>query len=146
LNIRNPWLAVAGGLCACAALLHVGVTIGGPTWYRTFGAGEAMADAAQRGDPRPPIITLLIAAVLGLWAAYGFAGASLIRRLPLMRTALTLITAIFLLRGLLLVPMLALNPQRVTAFDVWSSLAVLAIGASYAIGLVRGWSDLGRRT
>jgi hypothetical protein len=42
--------------------------------------------------------------------------------------------------------MLALNPQRVTAFDVWSSLAVLAIGASYAIGLVRGWSDLGRRT
>lgn len=40
---------LGSGLSAIAALLHVGIIIGGPSWYRFFGAGERMARAAAAG-------------------------------------------------------------------------------------------------
>lgn len=77
---RNRWLVVGGSLSALAALLHVAVVVGGPDWYRFFGAGEAMAQGAERGSLYPPLVTLAIAAILGIWSAYAFAGAGLLRR------------------------------------------------------------------
>jgi hypothetical protein len=143
---RNPWLLAGGLLSAAAAVLHLGVIAGGPSWYRFFGAGEAMARMAEQGSPRPALITLGIAVVLGVWAAYAFAGAGLLRRLPLMRTALVLISAIYLLRGLVLAPMLVLKPGLVDSFAVWSSLIVLSYGLAYAIGTWRAWPSLSPRS
>jgi hypothetical protein len=57
---------------------------------------------AQQGSPVPALITIGIALVLAIWAAYAFAGAGLMRTLPLMRTALVAISAIYLLRGVLI--------------------------------------------
>jgi len=144
---RNPWLVAAGVLSAAAALLHLGVIAGGPDWYRFFGAGEGMARMAERGLWTPPLVTLAIAAVLAVWAAYAFAGAGLIRRLPLMRPALVAIACVYLLRGLVLVPLLALRPAQAGPFDYWSSLIVLAYGIFYAVGTWRAWPALsgGRR-
>jgi hypothetical protein len=139
---RNPWLIAAGVLSAAAALLHLAIIAGGPDWYRFFGAGERMARMVEQGLLRPVLMTLGIAAVLSVWAAYAFAGAGLIRRLPLMRTALVAITSIYLLRGLVLVPLLALRPELVRGFTLWSSLIVLAYGLCYAIGTWRAWPAL----
>jgi hypothetical protein len=141
---RNTWLVVGGGLSALAAVLHLAVVVGGPDWYRFFGAGEGMARAAEQGSLVPPLVTSAIAVLLAVWAAYAFSGAGLIRRLPLMRTALVLITSVYLLRGLLLFPMLAIKPELLDAFAVWSSLIVLGYGAAYAIGTWRAWSGLTR--
>ena len=60
-------------------------------------------------------------------------------------TALLLITAIYLLRGLALLPLLVLKPQLADTFAVVSSLVVLAYGLTYAIGTWRAWPALGRR-
>lgn len=138
----NRWLLIAGVLSALAATAHVAVIIGGPDWYRFFGAGEDMAQAAARGSWYPTAVTICIAAVLAAWSAYAFSGAGLIPRLPLLRTALILISLIYLGRGLILLPLLAFRPDLVNAFAVWSSLIVLAYGLAYAIGTWRGWSDL----
>ena len=140
---KNNWLIAGGLLSALAALLHVAVIIGGPDWYRFFGAGEAMAQMAERGSPVPALVTAAIAAVLAVWAAYAFAGAGLVRRLPLMRTALVAISAIYLFRGLLIVPVL-LQPAA-PAFDLWSSLIVLGYGIVYLLGTIRAWPDLSRK-
>ena len=149
---RNWWLIVGGSLSAAAALTHLAIIAGGPDWYRFFGAGEAMARAAERGSPVPAVITLGIAAVLAAWAVYAFAGAGLIPRLPLMRTALVLISAIYLLRGLMLAPGLAAwargaatTGEHGTAFMVWSSLVVLVFGVAYAMGTWKAWPGLSRR-
>lgn len=141
----RPWLIAAGVLSSIAALLHLAVIAGGPDWYRFFGAGEGMARTAERGSLTPALVTLGIAIVLAAWAAYAFAGAGLIRRLPLMRTALVVIAAIYLARGLVLVPALAVNPDRLSGFDIWSSLIVLVYGLAYAIGTWRAWPELSRR-
>lgn len=140
---HNPWLIAGGCLSLIAALLHVAIIVGGPDWYRFFGAGEQMARMAERGRWSPALITLGIAAILATWSAYAFAGAGLLRRLPLMRTALVMITAIYLARGLLLGPVLLQSSPR--PFDLWSSAVVLIYGVVYALGTWRAWPSLSQR-
>ena len=143
--IRNPILVTGGALSAAAAVLHLSVIAGGPDWYRFFGAGEPMARLAEQGSWTPALVTAGIAAVLAIWAAYAFSGAGLIRRLPLVRTALVVISAVYLLRGLVLVPAFALNPAGVTPFVLWSSLIVLLYGLAYAVGTWFAWPGLSAR-
>jgi hypothetical protein len=116
-----------------ASLLHVACIFGGPDWYRFFGAGESIAQADARGEWTPAILTTGIALVLAIWAAYAFAGAGLIRRLPPMRTALVTISSIYLARGLFIIPVMIEAPAR-TPFNIWSSLIVLAYGVIHAWG------------
>lgn len=99
-------LKITGWLVFAAALLHLGIIIGGADWYRFFGAGEPMAVMSEQGLWYPAIVTACIAAVLFIWSLYAFSGAGSIRRLPLLKTALLIIGLIFLLRGLLAVPLL----------------------------------------
>ena len=141
----NPWLVAGGVLSLLAVLLHLAVIAGGPDWYRFVGAGEDMARMAEQGLLRPAFITLAISTILAIWAAYAFAGAGLFRRLPLMRTALVAITAIYLLRGLVLVPIALLKPAMLDSFTLWSSLIVLVYGLCYAVGTWRAWPALSAR-
>ena len=138
---RNPWLIVGGALSLAASALHIGCIIGGPDWYRFLGAGEAMAHAAERGEAFPALVTFAIAAVLAIWGAYAFAGAGPIPRLPLMRTALVAITAIYLVRGAALIPALIV-PEMNSPFNIWSSAIVLGYGLAYLIGIWRAWPSL----
>ena len=139
------WLTGAALLSAAAAILHLAVIAGGPDGYRFFGAGEDMARMAERGSIMPALVTLAIAAVLAAWSAYALAGAGRIRRLPLMRTALVAISAIYLLRGLVLIPALAKHGTAADPFVLWSSLIVLGFGITYAVGTFRAWPALAGR-
>jgi hypothetical protein len=138
----NYWLISGGTLSAIAALMHIAIIIGGPDWYRFFGAGEAMAQAAAHGRMMPTLVTLGIAAMLTIWAAYAFSGAGLIVRLPLLRVGLIVISAIYLLRALAVVPMLLRPNEQGSAFWLWSSGIVLIYGLAYAIGTWRAWAEL----
>ncbi len=74
---RNKLFLLAGGLLTgVAALLHVAIILGGPDWYRFFGAGEGMARLAARGSIYPTILTAGIAAILGVWMLYALSGAA----------------------------------------------------------------------
>ena len=137
----NRWLVAAGWLSIVAALLHVACIFGGGDWYRFFGAGEELARADEAGSWMPAIITACIALILSLWAAFAFSGARLIRRLPLLRTALVAISAIYLMRGLLIIPAL-IEPVIRTPFNIWSSLIVLGYGLAYALGTWQSWPQL----
>lgn len=143
-NAGQAWLVAGAILSGAAALLHLAVIAGGPSWYRFFGAGEGMARMAEQGSATPALITIGIAALLAIWSAYALAGAGLIPRLPLLRTALVAISAVYLLRGLVLLPALAANGGRVGAFLLWSSLIVLVYGITYAVGTFLAWPALSR--
>ena len=98
MTVRSSWLLAGGVLSLAASLLHAACIVGGPSWYRFFGAGEGMARAAERGSVRPALITALIAGILASWAVYAFSGAGVVGRLPLLRTALVAICLVYLLR------------------------------------------------
>lgn len=142
--IGNRWLVIGGWLSMAAVLLHVGCIFGGGDWYRFFGAGEEMARAAEAGSWMPPLVTAGLATVLAIWAAFAFSGAGRIRRLPLLRTGLIVIAAIYLLRGAVIVPVLAEQQLR-TSFNIWSSLIVLGYGFAYAVGTWQAWPFLSQR-
>lgn len=101
-----------------------------------------MARAAARGDWHPTLVTLAIASILLVWAAYAFSGAGWLPRLPLLRTGLVVISAIFLVRGLLFVPVNMWSRQYSDGFAIWSSLIVLVYAAVYGIGTARAWRAL----
>jgi hypothetical protein len=138
----NMPLLIGALLSAIAALLHLGIIAGGPPWYRFFGAGERFARAAAQGKAYPALVTLGIAAVLGVWAAYALAGAGLIRGLPLLKTVLAGITAVYLVRALAYAPLVLAKGGRITPFVVWSSLICLAYGLVHLLGLVQRWPAL----
>lgn len=134
---------MAGGwLSLLAALLHLACIAGGEEWYRFFGAGEEIALAAARGEVWPHLITACIALVLAIWAAFAFSGGGSIRRLPLLRTALIVISAIYLARGLIIIPIWIVEPQAVGPFGVWSSVIVLVYGIAYSLGTALAWRAL----
>lgn len=139
----NGWLIAAGGLSLVASAIHIACIFGGASWYRFLGAGERMARAAERGSWTPSVITLGIALVLAIWAAYAFSGAGVIRRMPLLRTGLVVISAIYLLRGaVLFFPTAFRRPDLSEAFLFWSSVIVLAFGVVYTVGTWRAWNHL----
>jgi putative oxidoreductase len=139
-------LLLGGVLSGAASLLHVAIIFGGPDWYRFFGAGERMAQLAERGSAYPAIVTAGIALVLAVWALYGLSGAGVIGRLPLLRVALVLIALIYLARGILGIPtvMLMDDPYskqlraRMT-FMILSSAICIFVGLCYAVGAATVW-------
>ena len=137
----NRMLVLAAALSAIAALLHVAVIAGGPDWYRFFGAGERMARLAEARSVVPAVVTLGIALILAAWSVYAASAAGLLRPLPLTAAALVAITAVYVLRGLALVPV-ALMPALRTSFNLWSSAICLAIGLVHAVGLWQVWKRL----
>ncbi len=140
--MRNPWLLAAGISSGAAALLHLAVIFGGPSWYRFFGAGEKMARMAERGALRPALITLGIVAVLLVWAAYAFSGAGLLSPLPVMRVALVAISCALLGRASLYLFASSWRPDLPQAFMAWSSGIVLLMGLAFAIGTWTAWPTL----
>jgi uncharacterized membrane protein len=127
-----------GAVCsATASLLHIAIIAGGAKWYQFFGAGKKFTQAAKQGHGWHDVVTLGIAAMLAMWAAYALSVLEVgVPQLPAEKPVLSLITAAYLLRGvggfaLLLVPKSGYS----TRFVVGSSLICLSVGVVHAVGL-----------
>lgn len=130
-----------------ASLLHVAIIIGGPAWYRFFGAGEGMARLAESGSTYPTFLTAIIATIFAIWALYAFSGAKIVKRLPLLKTILIGITMIYLIRGLFGIPIVIYSDhpylnelERKMTFMIVSSIVSLGCGLFYLIGTIKIWS------
>jgi len=128
---------MAGVLSLIAAAIHVATILGGPDWYRFFGAGEEIATMAEQGSIYPAIITTGITLILVVWALYAFSGAGLIGRLPLLNIGLIVIAAIYTLRGVLPFPAMLFLPELINPFTIWSSLICCVYGVAYGMGTLR---------
>ena len=138
----NYLLALAAALSAIAALLHLACIYFGGPWYRAMGAGEQMARLAEAGSVRPTIVTLFIACILFMWSLYALSGAGVIGRLPLLRTSLVAISAVYLVRGFGFVPIMSVIPGRSVYFWHWSSAICAVFGVVHAVGLWQSWDRL----
>ncbi len=138
----NVFLVMGALLSASAAILHLFMIVGGPDWYRFFGAGERFAVAAADGHYYPAIVTSGIATVLGVWSVYALAGAGVIRRLPLLRTVLIGITTIYLVRGIAFAPAVIAAGGQITPFVLWSSVICFGLGIVHVVGLIQRWPAL----
>ena len=138
----NPFLLAGGLWNLTASLLHVAIIFGGANWYRFFGAGEKFAQLAEKGSTIPVIVTAVIALVLFAWCAYALSGAGVIAPLPLLKPALALISAVYMLRALALLPVSLWMPGQVSTFLVVSSVICLGYGVIHVVGTCQVWAQL----
>ncbi len=137
--MTRRFLMLAAALSFKIALLHVAIVFIGASAYRYFGAGEAMARNAEQGSLQPAAITFFIASVFALFGLYALSGAGVVLRLPLLKTTLATITAIYLLRGFLVFPQVLILAQREVSLwhrDICFSLASLLTGLVHLCGII----------
>lgn len=140
--MMNGYLILGGSLSALAAIMHVGCIIFGASWYRFFGAGEEMARMAEQGSATPTLVTLAIVSILLIWSAYAFSGAGYLFKLPFRKWVLVIITAIYCVRGLIGLVLVAHPIENSAEFWLWSSVICLTFGAVHFIGVKQVWHQL----
>ena len=134
-SARPGWLVLSAFGDLAIAFLHVAIVAVGPRAYIYFGAAS-LAEPARRGELWPAGLTLTIAIVFAIWGCFALAGAGVLPRVPLLRTVLVLVSALYLLRGLIVIPDLirlctgAGYPLRQTVF----SASALALGLTHSLG------------
>jgi hypothetical protein len=136
--VRRSFLFAASILLA-GALLHIAVLIGGPTWVAFVGAPPAVVESAARGTWLAPLSTLGIAALLGILGIFALSAAGTLRRFALAAPVLAVFAAIFVVRGLIIVPALLEGRVNWSApvdlFIIASSALILAMGLALCLGL-----------
>ena len=101
-----------------------------------------MARAVEAGKVQPTVFTVVIAAVLFVWAAYALSGAGLITRLPFTKVALLAITAVYLGRAVSFPLLRPAFPENSTTFWLVSSGICLFIGLVHLYGVTSRWAEL----
>lgn len=140
----HAWLLLGAALSAGAGLLHLAIILGGAAWYRFFGAGESMARMAEAGRWYPALLTAGIALVLFVWSAYALAGAGWPfphSALPWLKPVLGLITLVYVLRALVILPLWLFAPALATPFMWWSSVVCAGFGLVHLVGLASIWES-----
>ena len=140
LSVSGQALVLGGALTVVAAVAHLACIAIGPPAYRFMGAGERMARAVEAGKTRPTLVTLAVAVILLLLAAYGFSGTGVIRPLPLTGLALPIISLIYLVRAFAFPLLRPVFPENSTKFWFVSSSICLLLGLLYAVGAVASWA------
>jgi len=143
--LRGQWWLFLGACASLAiALLHVVVVLIGPDAYSFFG-GPGLARQAESGSWQPALMTLVLAWLFVVFAAYGLSGAGVIRRLPLLAGVLLLIGSLYTFRGLSIVGQMAQylsTPGSPPLRVVFYSLVALVAGLCYLGGTLQGWEHL----
>ena len=126
-------LEIGGWMNIVLATGHVVGLIWAYSVFRAVGIEEDMRRLAEQGGAALPyVVTVIVAAGFLVFGLYGLSGAGVVRRLPLLRTVLVSIAAVYVLRGTLLggIGAVAAGDAAQTAF----AAIALAIGLCYAYG------------
>ncbi len=143
MNRPSYLLILAGVLSFCAAIFQVVIAFV-PSWSAAFGAGDALVSNSLL------LLTLglLVALLLAIFGLYGFSGAGVIRRLPLLRTGLLVVGLLYSLVGInFIFQVLALLGILPSAGPIPIYLLLVSFGAlvaalAYLIGLAVNWKRL----
>lgn len=86
------------------------------------------------------VLCIVVGLIVAVFGIYALSGGGMIRRLPLLRTLLAIATAIYILRGLLLIPQvpLVLKHPELVRFLIFSVIA-LVVGFVLLVGTVQTW-------
>jgi hypothetical protein len=141
---RSSWLKVAAGLSFFMAACQMVISVW-PAAAAYFQAPPALLNDRVRLF----VVGGAAALIPVLFGLYALSGAGVIRRLPLVRTALVGIGSLFLLRGLFIIVTLLVAAGflegRVLLAGAASHLVFLSAGVAYLGGAALNWKTLKSR-
>jgi hypothetical protein len=139
-------LVIAGVLSFTVAVFQAVVSLS-PSWSLYFGAPAKIA-----ANPLALFVTGEITAMFFvIFGLYAISGAGTKSQLPLLRTVLIIITGLYLLRGLSLIPQLLMvnklmdSRRTIPVQALLSSAVSLVIGIIYLVGILGSWKKLSTR-
>ena len=135
LSTNQKFLIVGGLIAGFAAVWHLLMIVGGPSWYAFARAPQYIVDSAKEGTFIAPLGAVAIAALMFICTAYSFSGAGLFGKIPLLKLALPIISFICLARGLYISPIFyslkVLGTWHLVASSVW-----FFVGVCFLIGTI----------
>ncbi len=143
----RPILFISGVFCFCIALFQIVIGFS-PSLSLYFGAPEALA--ANRYFLIA--VSMVLGLLLGVFGLYALSGAGCIRVLPWLKHVLAVISGIFILRGLLVVPeAMVVAGIYESAIDVAPrfvafSIGSLLIGLIFSAGTIGGWRSFSSKS
>lgn len=124
---------------ACFSLVFAVFQGSGMFW--SYHAIKYFGGPAELSKTQPVLYAFLcifVAAIAAIFGLYALSGAGRIRRLPMLRTVITAMTAIYILRGLLLIPQIpvVVKHPSLTRFALFSVIS-LCVGLVHLGGLLK---------
>ncbi len=144
MSIAGSLLSLGGVLSVAIAVGHIAMIPTGARAYRYFGAGDWMIRKAESGSALPALVTLSAAIVFAAFGVYALSGAGRVPRVPALPTGLAVISSIYMVRGLALVPQLIGLIRRsgsVPIRELVFSLVSALVGGVYTAGTALAWSS-----
>jgi len=135
INLKSQFLLSGGIIAGLAAVWHLLCIIGGPAWFIFARAPSVIIVSAQQGTLLAPIGTIIVAVLMFTCTIYAFSGAGVIRKIPLLKSALVTITILCLLRAVVVIPSL-LYSSFADTWQVIASSVWLFVGICFLLGSV----------
>lgn len=127
-------LRIGGYINILIAIAHIVGLFWAQQMYDYTGVGDRMRENAAIHPALPYMITIFVTIAFFIFGLYGLSAAGKIKKLPLLKTGIFVIAAIYLLRGAIGI---VINIAFETIF-IWShllfSLCALGIGLLYLLG------------
>lgn len=134
-SLPNVLLYLAALLTLCAALLHFVCVFWGANGFRFLGAGKSIVQMVERGHWYPNFTAITVGLILTVCATYAFFAAKGIQILPFTKIILSLVAAVFLIRGFAFPWLKSKFVGNSDLFWYVSSAFCLILGALYAAGV-----------
>ncbi|GAB7127213.1 hypothetical protein JCM19000A_17200 [Silvimonas sp. JCM 19000] len=117
----------------CGVVIHIGAIFVGLSWLRFFNAPQSVLSSYEAGTWLAPVSCLVIAGLMGTCAYYAASALDVVRRPPLQRTGLLLMSAICVVRAALL-PILAIrHPELRNTFEILAALIWGSAGVGFIV-------------
>lgn len=132
-SFKSKFLVLGGCIAGISAIWHLLCILGGPSWFIFARAPSEIITSAQQGTLLAPIGTIVVAALMLTCTLYAFSGAGIIRKIPLLKSALITISTLCLLRVVVVIPNLLYSSFT----DTWQLVATsvwLFVGICFLLG------------
>ncbi|NUF39359.1 hypothetical protein [Acinetobacter lactucae] len=128
-------LYFASALTFIAALLHFVCVLWGANGFRFLGAGQSIVQMVERGHWYPNFTAIAVGVILTVCSIYAFFAAKGIPILPFTKIILSLVAAVFLIRGFAFPWLKSKFVGNSDLFWYISSTFCLIMGSLYAVGV-----------
>lgn len=132
-NAIEKLLISAGIIASASASWHLLCIFGGPSWFVFARAPQQIIESSQQGTLLAPVGTIIVAALMFACTVFAFSAVGIIRKVPLIRSALITIALLCTLRGLIAIPTFLTS----TGFDIWQIVASSVwfyVGICFSLG------------
>lgn len=144
MKFAKLYFLIATAISFFGALIHWVAPFVGVDWYRFLTSPQWVVESAKAHTWQAPVGAAVVGTLMFMCGLYACSGAGLIKRIPLLRTALCFIALLCIVRGALIFLFLVKIPERLTAFDITASFVWLIAGICFALGTVLRWHLLQR--